>query len=213
MSWLGGAPAEDSGCDAANSAETHVKADSNIEARTGAEVQAEIETETETGAEINARIAVSRSSSIDDGSQRGGVLHHRRERKVEEGGIEESTRCALRGEINEDDARVHAGDLSTSESRTAAAAAEQGAAPAVVAAAPTVGALMVALALSCGMVAAANRIAPPSLGTLPAATALAVTFATLAPASWTATLAWTPHTPKTLNSELQPQNLNWNLEI
>lgn len=60
---------------------------------------------------------------------------------------------------------------------------------AAAAAAPTVGELTVSLALSCFMVSAAHRVAPPSLGALPTATALAVAFATFAPTSWTRTLA------------------------
>ena len=41
----------------------------------------------------------------------------------------------------------------------------------------------------CGMVTLARHVAPPSLGTLPTATALAVVFATLAPATVTSALA------------------------
>ena len=52
---------------------------------------------------------------------------------------------------------------------------------------PSVGDMILALALSCGMVTVARHVAPPSLGTLPTATALAVAFATLAPTTTTST--------------------------
>ena len=67
--------------------------------------------------------------------------------------------------------------------------AARGAPSSAAAAAPSVGDMTLALALSCGMVTAARHVAPPSLGTLPTATAFAVAFATLAPTTLTSSLS------------------------